>query len=80
MTKEVELYYHISGNGDGSASLELHKTKKQAEKADEEQHEWGGFAESTVSSIKLKIENNKIYRQEFTEVKGKWQYIWIEIK
>jgi len=38
------LHYHISNNGDGSASVHFHKTAKEAEKADEAQSEgWGGI-------------------------------------
>lgn len=40
--KFFKLHYHISNNGDGSASVHLHQTQEEADKADEAMDEGVG--------------------------------------
>lgn len=63
MTKEFQLNYWISNNGDGSASARFVQTKEEAEKEDEEQSE--GWGEPCASSIRLKVEDGVLYFREY---------------
>ncbi len=56
------LHYHVSNNGDGSASVRFHKTNKAAEKADESQSE--GWGEPSAGHLDLEIQDGKIVRKE----------------
>jgi hypothetical protein len=49
-----KLHYHVSNNGDGSASVHFHETAEEAEKADSELEE--GWGDSSASYIELKTE------------------------
>ncbi len=57
---EFELHYSISNNGDGSASTHFHQTEEEAEAADGEGEGWG---EPCNGSVKLKVEDGKLYFQ-----------------
>jgi hypothetical protein len=74
---EFELHYHLTNNGDGSASARFHQTEEEAEKADEAMDE--GWGESSASSVRLKYEDGKIYFREYQRIDGKYQYVWVEI-
>lgn len=73
-----ELHYHCKNNGDGSVSVEFHESKQAAEKADEEMDE--GWGESSASSVKLKVEDGKLYFQTYEDVEGKYQKVWKVVK
>lgn len=55
------LHYHVSNNGDGSASVYFHSTAKKAEQEDETQAE--GWGEPTASYVDLEIVGGKIVRR-----------------
>jgi acylphosphatase len=75
---EFTLPYYISNNGDGSASVHFTSTEAEADKADEELEE--GWGEPCSSTIKIKVENDKLYFRDFQRVNGKYDYVWIEVK
>ena len=78
---EVKLHYYCVNGGDGSAGVQFCETKKDAEKADEEQNEKGdGWGESSVNSVTLKVEDGKIFFQSFERVGNKYERVWKEIK
>lgn len=60
------LHYHLQNNGDGSASVVFHSSKKEAEDAEEKDLEEGrdGWGESCVSFVDLKVEGDQIVRVE----------------
>ena len=59
---KIEIYTYIQNNGDGSASIVLCKSLKQAEKEDKKQDE--GFAESSAQSLKLIIKDDTVYIED----------------
>lgn len=68
--KEFRLHYHISNNGDGSASVHLHPSADEASKADEEQNENGdGWGEDCSSFKSIFVENGKLFYR-----KGTWDH------
>lgn len=69
MPKTFELHYHISDNGDGSASVWFHLNEKEAEEADEAEEGWG---ESCNSSVTLMVKDDKLYYRESGD--------WVEVK
>jgi hypothetical protein len=76
--KVFELPYWISNNGDGSASIQLCETSEEAAKADEDQQQNGdGWGEPSADSIKLKLDNGKIYFQGRDEGHKR---VWKELK
>jgi hypothetical protein len=78
---EFYLHYHISNNGDGSASLRLHPTGDAAEAADNAQQESGeGWGESSNGHVKLKLEDGALFYRSYERVDGKYQYVWIEVR
>lgn len=55
------LHYRCVNNGDGSASVEFHNTKLEAETEEEaEEESWG---DSSVDSLILDIQDGKIVRK-----------------
>ena len=77
MSQIFELPYHIENNGDGSASVEFHKTMEEAEKADEDLEE--GWGEDCSSSVDLKIEDGKLFFRKMEYQKSKVVEVWIEL-
>lgn len=75
---EFKLNYYITNNGDGSASVHFTSSEAEAEKADEELEE--GWGESCNGDVTVKVENGKLYFRNFQEVKGKYDYVWVEAK
>ncbi len=71
---EFELHYHVSNGGDGSASVHFHQSKQAATKADEDMEE--GWGEPCNGSVKLKVEDGKLFFREFERVNGKYEYVW----
>lgn len=49
--EKTKVWYMIQDNGDGSAGLRWFLTKEAAEKCEEDEKKWGGFAEETVDSV-----------------------------
>lgn len=78
--KKFRLYYHISNNGDGSASACFHKTEQEAKKADEEMEE--GWGESSASHVDLELVDGKLYfyNYEYNGKKGKYEYVKIPVR
>lgn len=71
MTAEIfELHYHCSNGGDGSVSVNFHKTEQDAESADAAQDE--GWGESSASSVKLKLEDGKLYYEDYNGAGREW--------
>jgi hypothetical protein len=81
---KFKLHYHVSNNGDGSASVHLHESAEEAEKADENEEE--GWGESSASYVDLKVEihNGKpevFYRTlEWDAKKKKHHEIWHKLE
>jgi hypothetical protein len=73
----MKLFYHISNCGDGSVSLNLHQTEQEANTAEEDMDE--GWGEPSTGEIEFKIENGKLFYQDFQEIDGKYGHVWIEI-
>ena len=73
--KIFELHFDISNNGDGSASIRMHPTKEAAEKAAENEEGWG---EPLNDSIKLKLEDGKIFYEDHDE--ETYKPIWIPLQ
>ena len=78
MTTEFELHYHCSNGGDGSVGVHFHQSEQEAQKADEEMED--GWGESSAHSVKLKLENDRLYFREYEEVDNKYQWVWKEIQ
>lgn len=55
---ESKLYYNVINAGDGSVYVNFHQDEQSAKTEDESQEE--GYAESSVSSITLKIIDGNI--------------------
>ena len=70
---EFKLYYNCRNGGDGSVSVDFHNSEAEAEKAEENMDE--GWGESSVNSVRLKIEDGKLY---FRKYNGK--FVWVEVK
>ncbi len=79
-TKLFKLHYHISNNGDGSASVCLHKTAEEAEKADSEMDE--GWGESCNGDVDIKLENGKLYYgdYDFNPHTKKYETMWYPLE
>ena len=77
MAKEFKLPYYCSNNGDGSCSVRFTPTEKEAEEKDSNQSE--GWGEPSSDIIRLKVEKNKLFFQDFQRVDGKYQYVWVEV-
>lgn len=79
MSKEVDLFYCVKNLGDGSVAVKFHANKKLAKKEDENQPE--GWGESTVSSVKLKIIDGKIYFRKYGwNENDEFEDRWIELQ
>jgi hypothetical protein len=50
-----KLHYHVSNNGDGSASVHFHETAEEAEKADSELEEGWGDSSARDARWKTRI-------------------------
>lgn len=66
--KFFKLHYHISNNGDNTASVHLHRTKEEADKADEEMGD--GWGESCSGYETIKLEKGKLFYKEWKS--GVW--------
>lgn len=71
---QFKLHYHITNNGDGSASINLHPTAEAAAEADANMDE--GWGEPCNGDVTLKIEDGRLYYQEYELVDDKYQYVW----
>jgi hypothetical protein len=71
---KFRLHYHLSNNGDGSASAHFHETAKEAEKADEQLDE--GWGECCASYVELKVEDGKVFFKENHWDGKKWSEVW----
>lgn len=67
------LPYHITNNGDGSASVKFHATRAEAEAADAAMDE--GWGESCDGEVRLRVEDSKLFFSEYTT----GGYIWVEV-
>jgi hypothetical protein len=59
------LPYYISNNGDGSASLRICKTLKEAQKEDDKQNESEGWAEPSADEIKIIVKDGEPHIEQF---------------
>jgi len=74
---EFKLYYNVINAGDGSVYTNFHADENSAKEEDESQEE--GFAESSVSSITLKIIDRDIcFKSEKWDGK-KHNIIWTKL-
>jgi hypothetical protein len=82
LSKIFELHYWCQNNGDGSVSVNFEKDEKTARKKDGAQSE--GWGESSVSSVKLMMINDKLHRYtyDYKEIDGKYFRVdkWIPVK
>lgn len=73
----AKLHYHISNNGDGSASVHFHQTYDEAVEADEKESESGdGWGESCNGSVNLKVVDGQIFYEDYGYTNGKFGCIW----
>lgn len=68
---EFQLVYRCTNNGDGSVSVHFHSTEEEAEALEEKEEE--GWGESSVSYVRLKIQDGLLYivKNEYTHKDGK---------
>ena len=52
----ITIHSCVINGGDGSAYARYYRTAEEAEKADENQQEYGGFAEDATQSLELIID------------------------
>jgi hypothetical protein len=74
---EFDLPYYVQNGGDGSVIVRFQPTLDLAEYNDSEMSE--GWGESSANTVKLKVEDNKLYFREFAMVNGKYDYVWTEV-
>lgn len=74
---EFVLPFHITNNGDGSASVKLHPTLAEAEKAEEEMSK--GWGESCAGTLRIKVEGKKLYYHNTHWAGNKYVSKWIEV-
>lgn len=72
-----KIPYYVSNGGDGSVTVRFTTTLKQAEKADEELEE--GWGESSVDSLHIRVDDEKVYIRLYEEVDGKYQFVWRQV-
>jgi len=73
-----KLPYYIRHGGDGSVILEPCSTIAGAEAADEAMDE--GWGESSAGTIELKVEDGKLYYQDYADINGTYTKVWVEVK
>lgn len=83
MSKEsrFKIHYHLQNNGDGSASVKLHPSLKEAEAQEEKDIEDGrdGWGESCAGSVHLKVLDGKIYyRDDYYDEDGEPGHRYVE--
>ncbi len=78
MTKSFKLPFYCSNGGDGSVSVRFCQSLEEAETKDSEMEE--GWGESSARSVKIKVEDNKLFYEKFESVDGKYQYVWKEVE
>lgn len=71
------LPYHVSNGGDGSANVEFHATLDEAVAQDEAELE--GWGEPSADTIALKVEDGKLFFQDWKDIDGKFQPVWVEV-
>ena len=75
--KESKLFYNVINTGDGSVYVNFHADESSAKEEDESQEE--GYAESSVSSLTLKvIDGNICFKSEVWDGK-KHNVIWTKL-
>lgn len=83
MDKTFTLPYWVENGGDGSANVHFTSTLENAEKKCAAQSENGdGWAESSASTISLKVKDGKLFFlvNRYDEKKKKLIDIWVEVK
>jgi hypothetical protein len=78
---EFKLHYHVKNNGDGSASVEFHKTEKEADKSCQDQEE--GWGESSASHVLLGVrEDGLIVRKthDWNSKTKQWETEWVPLE
>jgi len=75
--QRFELPYWISNNGDGSASINLEKSKQRAERQDELQTE--GWGEQCNGAIELILVDGVLYYEDYVYVDGKYQMVRVKV-
>ncbi len=75
---EFLLHYHISNNGDGSASVHFHSSEDEAKAADEKLEE--GWGECCAGEVKIKLENNQVFYRDYQEVGGHYTWVWLPLE
>lgn len=76
--EEVKLHYVIINAGDGSAYVHFHDDEKKARSEENDQEE--PFAESSVSSLVLKVIDGIIHFKSEKWDGKKHQTIWTKLK
>jgi prolyl oligopeptidase PreP (S9A serine peptidase family) len=80
-TQFFDLVYNVSNCGDGSVAVGFFETEKKAQKDEESQTEFWG--ESSVDSVKLKIEDGVLYFRSYDCINKKtddYDYVWHKVK
>lgn len=72
--RDFKLHYWVRNNGDDSVTVIFTQTEQEATEQDEKQTE--PFAESSVGSLELEIEDGQILFQTFEEVNDIYQHTW----
>lgn len=86
MAKEsrFQLHYHVRNGGDGSASVEFHASKKDAESAEEQDIEnYGeGWGEPSASSVDLKVLDGQLFYRDdyYDEEAGRFTERWCPVE
>jgi hypothetical protein len=76
VSQTFELPYYVQNNGDGSASVRFCPTLAQATREDEGQpDEW---AEGTASTVKVKVEDGKLFFETIQLRGNKVERVWVE--
>jgi hypothetical protein len=75
-----KIYVHVENCGDGSVSIQFHKSEKDAEEsyASVEGTEYG-FAEDAISSVELEVRDGELYLCKDEYRKGKWVEVLEEV-
>ena len=79
MAQVFQVHFRCNNQGDGSVRVDFHQNKEVVEQIEENENETGeGWAESSVDTLKLKMEDGKLYFRVYEEVGGKYGWVWKE--
>ncbi len=75
--QEFKLHLWVSNGGDGSANIHAATSFAEAKmKCDEQDEGWG---ENSAISMKILIQDNRLYYQDYQSVDGKYKWVWVEV-